>query len=312
MLVEIKQVQQIAVACSSCSVLPLPNMYRCLLLAALEAPATAATALAAAAGQLRRGSATSLSASRAAQKAQQTLEALNPTTAAQIAGCFPLSITGTWAGGSQQNQLSQPNHSPRTSSQPQHSDGNSSSSRETSSSDSMTSKLIPGPLPILGAHWLDADAIAVVCQQGYSSLLLVLGYSPTTADDHTRSGAHSQGSTATLRLQEQVEWMDQPVDRQWAVSGGLAAWGVDCQGTVMGVGPRVYLLGQAGGVFCGRLMPWSERLKTLQVCTHLFWPAVLHVLAWLSGPWLFGSLCRRAAAMMHLCGTRFSQTTAGL
>jgi hypothetical protein len=27
----------------------------------------------------------------------------------------------------------------------------------------------------------------------------------------------------------------------------------------------MYLLGQQGGVFCGRLMPWSERLKTLQV-----------------------------------------------
>jgi hypothetical protein len=27
----------------------------------------------------------------------------------------------------------------------------------------------------------------------------------------------------------------------------------------------MYLLGQQGGLFCGRLMPWSERLKTLQV-----------------------------------------------
>jgi hypothetical protein len=59
--------------------------------------------------------------------------------------------------------------------------------------------------------------------------------------------------------------MDQPVDRQWAVTGGLATWGADCQVSVVGAGPRMYLLGQQGGVFCGRLMPWSERLKTLQV-----------------------------------------------
>lgn len=123
------------------------------------------------------------------------------------------------------------------------------------------------PIPILGAHWLDADAVAVLCQQGFSSLLLVLGYHTIpTLSTNSQNSKHSSGSsTAVIRVQEQVEWMDQPVDRQWAVSGGLAAWGMDCQGSVVGVGPRVYLLGQQGGVFCGRLMPWSERLKTLQV-----------------------------------------------
>jgi hypothetical protein len=128
------------------------------------------------------------------------------------------------------------------------------------------------PLPILGVHWLDTDALAVVCTQGYSSLLLVLGLS--WSSDSSGSGQQRQqhaglGSPATLRVHEQVEWMDQPVDRSWGSAGvgagGLTAWGTDCGGSVVGSGARVYLLGQQGGLFCGRLMPWSERLKTLQV-----------------------------------------------
>jgi hypothetical protein len=102
--------------------------------------------------------------------------------------------------------------------------------------------------------------VAVVCQQGFSSLLLVLGF---TASSSKHKPQQQQG--AVLQVQEQVEWMDQPVDRQWALTGGLATWGADCHVSVVGAGPRMYLLGQQGGVFCGRLMPWSERLKTLQV-----------------------------------------------
>jgi hypothetical protein len=75
-----------------------------------------------------------------------------------------------------------------------------------------------------------------------------------------------------------VEWMDHPVDRGWGSAGvgagGLSAWGADCGGSVVGSGARCYLLGQQGGLFCGRLMPCSERLKTLQVrdtCGRLWW-----------------------------------------
>lgn len=111
---------------------------------------------------------------------------------------------------------------------------------------------------------MDADAVAVVCQQGFSTLLLVLGFT-TSSSRHDKQQQQQQGAQRVLRVQEQVEWMDQPVDRQWALAGGLAAWGADCCCSVVGGGPRLYLLGQAGGVFCARLMPWSERLKTLQV-----------------------------------------------
>jgi hypothetical protein len=121
------------------------------------------------------------------------------------------------------------------------------------------------PLPILGVHWLDADAVAVVCQQGFSSLLLVLGFTSAASSGSSGRNKQQQQGARVLRVQEQVEWMDQPVDRQWALTGGLATWGADCHVTVVGAGPRMYLLGQQGGVFCGRLMPWSERLKTLQV-----------------------------------------------
>lgn len=222
-----------------------------LCLAVPEAPASAATALAVAAGQLRRGSAGSMTSSRAAQKAQQTLEALTAATTAQLAAHFVLSITGAWTGG--------PEHD---------SSGNAAQGSTTASSGvgiKGNSEVAPGPkepLPILGAYWLDADAVAIVCQQGFSSLLLVLGYSAVTGDSQAPSQASSR---SVLRVQEQVEWMDQPVDRQWGLSGGLAAWGCDCGGSVVGAGSRMYLLGQQGGLYCGRLMPWSERLKTLQV-----------------------------------------------
>lgn len=135
------------------------------------------------------------------------------------------------------------------------------------------------PLPILGLHWLDADAVAVVCNQGFSSLLLVLGLSQSRgtggSSEDARGGKQQQAAaagfspSASLRVYEQVEWMDQPVDRDWGSAGvgagGLTAWGADCGGSVVGSGARMYLLGQQGGLFCGRLMPWSERLKTLQV-----------------------------------------------
>jgi len=182
--------------------------------------ASASLAAAVAAGQqLRRGAAAAGSRVAAARAAAAVLESLTPSAAAEIASQFPLSISGSWSGGS--------------------GTGSSSSSSSTVLGPSE-------PLPILGVHWLDADALAILCQQGFSSLLLIL-------------------NAKTLRVLEQVELMDQPVDREWGLNGGLAAWGLDCSPSVVGVGPRVYLLGQQGGVFCGRLMPWSERLKTLQV-----------------------------------------------
>eukprot|EP00775_Hariotina_reticulata_P011041 gene11041-11196_t len=103
----------------------------------------------------------------------------------------------------------------------------------------------PPPSPKWGLPAGADEAAWKTVFEGFSSLLLIL-------------------NAKTLRVQEQVELMDQPVDREWGLNGGLAAWGQDCSPSVVGVGPRVYLLGQQGGVFCGRLMPWSERLKTLQ------------------------------------------------
>ena len=95
------------------------------------------------------------------------------------------------------------------------------------------------PLPIKGLHWLDHDALAVVAHQGLSTLLLVLD-----------SG---------LYVREQVEWMDQPLPAHGA-GGGV---GGSCANSIVGLGPRLYLLGGLG-LMCGRLLPWSERLKTLQ------------------------------------------------
>jgi hypothetical protein len=96
------------------------------------------------------------------------------------------------------------------------------------------------PLPIKGLHWLDHDALAVVAHQGLSTLLLVLD-----------SGLH---------VREQVEWMDQPLSAYGSAAGGL---GGSCFNSIVGLGPRLYLLGGLG-LMCGRLLPWSERLKTLQ------------------------------------------------
>jgi hypothetical protein len=231
----------------------------CLAGAADAAPSNALAAAAAAAGQLRRGAAGSFSTSRAAQRAQLALETLNPTTAAQIAGHFPLSISATWSGGTPAGFAA--------GGAAGHREGLGSGEGSAGFSPAAAAEPLLGPtepLPILGVHWLDADAVAIVCQQGFSSLLLVLGF----GHSHVSKTPHSGADTNTqrrLRVQEQVEWMDQPVDRQWGLTGGLAAWGSDCHVSVVGAGPRMYLLGQQGGVFCGRLMPWSERLKTLQV-----------------------------------------------
>lgn len=102
-------------------------------------------------------------------------------------------------------------------------------------------------------------------------MLLVLGLRSSSSSGDSSEQQRQSGSCppATLQVYEQVEWMDQPVDRSWgsagAGAGGLTAWGGDCGGSVVGSGARMYLLGQQGGLFCGRLMPWSERLKTLQV-----------------------------------------------
>ncbi|WIA09423.1 hypothetical protein OEZ85_008828 [Tetradesmus obliquus] len=227
--------------------------------AADAAPSNALAAAAAAAGQLRRGGPGSFTTSRAAQRAQQALESLNPAAAAQVAGHFPLSISATWSGSTPAGQAE--------------GTGQGSGSGGGLGGNPAAAEPLLGPtepLPILGVHWLDADAVAVVCQQGFSTLLLVLGFTSSSSSssssrhDNKQQQQQQQGAQRVLRVQEQVEWMDQPVDRQWALAGGLAAWGADCCCSVVGGGPRLYLLGQAGGVFCARLMPWSERLKTLQ------------------------------------------------
>lgn len=176
-----------------------------------------------------------------------------------VAAQFPLSTCASWVGGQQGSGL---RNSAGINQHHLHQHQLQMGPRE--------------PLPILGVHWLDADALAVVCDQGFSSLLLVLGLSSSSGSGSDRGSAVAPQqpqalltSQLSLGVYEQVEWMDQPVDRAWGKpgvgAGGLTAWGADCGGSVIGSGARMYLLGQQGGLFCGRLMPWSERLKTLQV-----------------------------------------------
>lgn len=45
----------------------------------------------------------------------------------------------------------------------------------------------------------------------------------------------------------------------------------DCCASVAGAGPRLLMLGVQGGLFAARLMTWSERLRTLQVCVCVLW-----------------------------------------
>ncbi len=160
------------------------------------------------------------------QQQQQQQEALTPQTASQLTTYFPLAIAGMWTGAEQHNTANPP--TPGAAGTAATANGHATSA--------------PGfslePQPILGLHWLDQDALLVVQQQGLSTQLLVLD--------------------ASLSIREQVEWMDAPVNR------GLVSGAADCGAALAGLGPRVYLLG-AQGVFCGRLMAWSERLKTLQV-----------------------------------------------
>lgn len=60
------------------------------------------------------------------------------------------------------------------------------------------------------------------------------------------------------QVREQLQLLDPPLLLEQAPGIG------GCGASVAGLGPRVYLLtGQ--GLSWGRLMPWSERLKTLQV-----------------------------------------------
>jgi hypothetical protein len=86
---------------------------------------------------------------------------------------------------------------------------------------------------------LDHDALSLVTQQGLSSLLLVLD--------------------GNLHVKEQVEWMDMPLGPPVT----LPAVSLGYTSSVVGLGARLYLLGSSGAV-CGRLLSWSERLKTLQ------------------------------------------------
>lgn len=221
------------------------------------AVAAAASSAAAAAQQAKRGQGAAAVAAAAAsrlwqQRTHTSLDGLTPEVAVAVASQFPLSTTASWVGGQQQTTGQE-------------------AAAAAAAHDLQQHQLQMGPsepLPILGVHWLDSDTLAVVCHQGFSSLLLVLGLSTSSSTSRLpRQPGFSP--PASLRVYEQVEWMDHPVDRGWGSAGvgagGLTSWGADCGGSVVGCGARMYLLGQQGGVFCGRLMPWSERLKTLQV-----------------------------------------------
>lgn len=60
------------------------------------------------------------------------------------------------------------------------------------------------------------------------------------------------------QVKEQLQLLDPPLLLEQAPGVG------GCGASVVGLGPRVYLLASQG-LSWGRLMPWSERLKTLQV-----------------------------------------------
>jgi hypothetical protein len=60
------------------------------------------------------------------------------------------------------------------------------------------------------------------------------------------------------QVREQLQLLDPPLLLEQAPGVG------GCGASVAGLGPRVYLL-SSQGLTWGRLMPWSERLKTLQV-----------------------------------------------
>jgi hypothetical protein len=217
-----------------------------------------------------------------------------------VATHFPLSTCASWTGGQQQGTATAQGSSHGPAQQGLGQQGPNQGLGCGSQLDLQQHQLQMGPsepIPILGVHWLDADALAVVCQQGFSSLLLVLGLSSSSSSSSATQQQQQQAAAgfsrpASLRVYEQVEWMDQPVDRGWGSAGvgagGLSAWGADCGGSVVGSGARCYLLGQQGGLFCGRLMPWSERLKTLQVsrvcgihfllCVWWWWGGAVHVL----------------------------------
>lgn len=241
-----------------------------------------ASQAAAAAHQAKRTQAPAAVAAAAAsrlwqQRSHAAVDSLTPEVAIAVATQFPLSTCASWAGGQQQPQQ-QPLGVAAGAVGSQQQGGSAAAAQQ----DLQQHQLLMGPtepLPILGVHWLDADACAVVCNQGYSSLLVVLGFSGGVGgggdlghkqqqQQHQQDGG-GLSAPAALRVYEQVEWMDQSVDRGWGSAGsgagGLSAWGADCGGSVVGSGARMYLLGQQGGLFCGRLMPWSERLKTLQV-----------------------------------------------
>jgi hypothetical protein len=63
------------------------------------------------------------------------------------------------------------------------------------------------------------------------------------------------------QVREQLQLLDPPLLLEQAPGVG------GCGASVVGLGPRVYLL-TSGGLSWGRLMQWSERLKTLQVRTE--------------------------------------------
>lgn len=280
---------------------------RLLLLVTAAAPAgdthlhTAGSALAAAAaaaGQLRRGAPPGLNsggpgsspaAAAAAARAAAVLEAMSAQGAAALAASMPLASIGSWTGGSN-DSASAAQRRPENSLTAAAAAASTTTTTPTpAAAGDQGAALGPSePLPVLGLCWLDSDALALVCRQGYSSLLLVLGISsgphPPAISNSSNSSSSNRHGTAdrapvlTLSVLEQVEWMDQPVSREWGTDSGRGGggasstaqqWGMDCGGTVMGCGPRAYLLGSEGGLFCGRIMAWSERLKTLQVCRRL-------------------------------------------
>ncbi len=81
----------------------------------------------------------------------------------------------------------------------------------------------------------------------------MLDASPAWAGAGCRGGA-----PGALLPRDRLELMGGPAD------SGHCPGAVDCGAAVAGLGPRLYLLGSEG-LYCARLLTWSERLRTLQV-----------------------------------------------
>ncbi|KIZ03017.1 hypothetical protein MNEG_4945 [Monoraphidium neglectum] len=185
------------------------------------------------AAMLRRPAPGASGGGRGAAARQAALEALTAAAASQLTGMFPLSIAGMWRPKPKRSAHKQQQG------QQQQQQGQEQGQQQGQQQQQQQQHLGPEEaLPVLGLHWLDQDVLAAVCQQGLSAVLLVL-----------------EGSS--LQVREQLQLLDPPLLLEQAPGVG------GCGASVVGLGPRVYLL-TSGGLSWGRLMQWSERLKTLQ------------------------------------------------